>query len=74
MATAKKFSCDLVRSKIEPWHGRATVFHKPEDYESFLSLLSDEKACPPGKIFVSGSTSNHFQFVLENRLAKKALS
>jgi len=29
--------------RIPRGHGRATVFHKPQDYEAFLSLLADAK-------------------------------
>ena len=45
--------------------GRTTVFHKSQDYEAFLSLLSEAKKRHPVKIFGFCLMPNHFHFVLE---------
>lgn len=54
-------------------NGRATVFHKSQDYEAFLSLLKDAKTRHPVKIFGFCLMPNHFHFVLEPS-HEKALS
>ena len=50
---------------INRGNGRATVFHKNQDYEAFLSLLGDAKGRHPVKIFAFCLMPNHFHFVLE---------
>jgi putative transposase len=54
-------------------NGRATVFHKTQDYEAFLSLLRDAKVRHPVKIFGFCLMPNHFHFVPEPS-HEKALS
>jgi putative transposase len=50
---------------INRGNGRAIVFHKPQDYEAFLSLLSDPKKRNRVKLFGFCLMPNHFHFVLE---------
>lgn len=50
---------------INRGNGRATVFHKDQDYEAFLSILSLAKARHPVKLFAFCVMPNHFHFVLE---------
>ena len=50
---------------INRGNGRTTVFHKPQDYEAFLSLLSEAKARHGVKIFGFCLMPNHFHVVLE---------
>jgi putative transposase len=50
---------------INRGNGRATVFHKPQDYEAFLSLLTEAKKRHRVKIFGFCLMPNHFHFVLE---------
>jgi len=45
--------------------GRATVFHKAQDYEAFLSLLSDAKRRHRVKCFGFCLMPNHFHLVVE---------
>jgi putative transposase len=47
---------------INRGNGRATVFHKSQDYEAFLSLLRDAKTRHPVKIFGLCLMPNHFHF------------
>ena len=50
---------------INRGNGRTTVFHKPQDYESFLSLLAEAKKRHRVKIFGFCLMPNHFHLVLE---------
>ena len=50
---------------INRGNGRATVFHKPQDYEAFLSLLSEAKKRYRVKLFGFCLMPNHFHLVLE---------
>ena len=50
---------------INRGNGRATVFHKAQDYEAFLSLLSEAKKRHRVKIFGFCLMPNHFHLVLE---------
>jgi putative transposase len=50
---------------INRGNGRATVFHKPQDYEAFLSLLSEAKKRHRVKIFGFCLMPNHFHLVVE---------
>ena len=50
---------------INRGNGRAEVFHKGQDYESFLSLLVAAKARHPVKLFGFCLMPNHFHLVLE---------
>jgi putative transposase len=50
---------------INRGNGRATVFHKSQDYEAFLSLLSEAKKRHPVKLFGFCLMPNHFHFVVE---------
>jgi putative transposase len=52
---------------INRGNGRAPVFHKPQDYEAFLSILALAKTRHPVKIFAFSLMPNHFHFVLESR-------
>jgi REP element-mobilizing transposase RayT len=45
---------------INRGNGRTTVFHKPQDYEAFLSLLSEAKTRHGVKIFGFCLMPNHF--------------
>jgi putative transposase len=58
---------------INRGNGRATVFHKDQDYEAFLSILSLAKARHPVKLFAFCVMPNHFHFVLE-ALHQRSLS
>ena len=51
---------------INRGNGRATVFHKAQDYEAFLSILALAKARHPVKIFAFSLMPNHFHFVIES--------
>ena len=46
-------------------NGRGGVFHKGQDYESFLSLLITAKARYPVKLFGFCLMPNHFHFVVQ---------
>jgi putative transposase len=50
---------------INRGNGRAEVFHKAQDYESFLSLLVAAKTRYQVKLFGFCLMPNHFHFVLE---------
>ena len=50
---------------INRGNGRSTVFHKPRDYEAFLSLLAEAKKRHPIKLFGFCLMPNHFHLVLE---------
>ena len=50
---------------INRGNGRTTVFHKPQDYEAFLSLLAEAKKRHRVKIFGYCLMPNHFHLVLE---------
>jgi putative transposase len=50
---------------INRGNGRTTVFHKSQDYEAFLSLLSEAKKRHRVKIFGFCVMPNHFHLVLE---------
>jgi putative transposase len=50
---------------INRGNGRVTVFHKPQDYEAFLSLLIEAKKRHRMKIFGFCLMPNHFHLVLE---------
>ena len=50
---------------INRGNGRTTVFHKSQDYEAFLSLLTEAKKRHRVKIFGFCVMPNHFHLVLE---------
>jgi putative transposase len=50
---------------INRGNGRATVFHKPQDYEAFLTLLAEAKQRYRVKLFGFRLMPNHFHLVLE---------
>jgi len=50
---------------INRGNGRATVFHKSQDYEAFVSLLAEAKRRHPVKLFGFCLMPNHFHLVLE---------
>jgi putative transposase len=50
---------------INRGNGRVTVFHKPQDYESFLSLLAEAKKRQQVKLFGFCLMPNHFHLVVE---------
>ena len=50
---------------INRGNGRTTAFHKPQDYEALLSLLSEAKTRHGVKIFGFCLMPNHFHVVLE---------
>lgn len=50
---------------INRGNDRATVFHKAQDYEAFLSILAIAKARHPVKVLAFTLMPNHFHFVLE---------
>jgi putative transposase len=50
---------------INRGNGRGTVFHKPEDYEAFLSLLAEAKKRQRVKLFAFCLMPNHFHLVVE---------
>ena len=50
---------------INRGNGRAEVFHKSQDYESFLELLAAAKARHPVKIFAFCLMPNHFHLAVE---------
>jgi len=51
---------------INRGNGRATIFHKAQDYQAFLSILALAKARHPVKIFAFSLMPNHFHFVIES--------
>jgi putative transposase len=51
---------------INRGNGRATIFHKDQDYQAFLSILALAKARRPVKIFAFSLMPNHFHFVIES--------
>ena len=53
-------------SWINRGNGRATIFHKDQDYQAFLSVLALAKARHPLKIFAFSLMPNHFHFVIES--------
>lgn len=58
---------------INRGNGRATVFHKSQDYEAFLTLLAEAKDRYRVKLFAFCLMPNHFHLVLEPA-HQKALS
>jgi putative transposase len=50
---------------INRGNGRATIFHKSQDYQAFLSMLAQAKARHPVKLFAFSLMPNHFHFVIE---------
>lgn len=50
---------------INRGNGRATVFHKPQDYEAFLNLLAEAKQRHRVKLFGFCLMPNHFHLVVE---------
>jgi putative transposase len=50
---------------INRGNDRATVFHKAQDYEAFLTMLAIAKARHPIKVLAFTLMPNHFHFVLE---------
>lgn len=50
---------------INRGNGRVTVFHKPQDYEAFLSLLGEAKKRHRLKLFGFCLMPNHFHLVVE---------
>jgi REP element-mobilizing transposase RayT len=51
---------------INRGNGRTKVFHKPQDYEAFLSLLSEAKTRHGVKLFLV-SVPNHFMLFWSRR-------
>jgi putative transposase len=51
---------------INRGNGRATIFHKAQDYQAFLSILALAKARHPVKLFAFSLMPNHFHFVIES--------
>ena len=51
---------------INRGNGRATIFHKAQDYQAFLSILALAKARHPVKIFAFSLMPNHFHFAIES--------
>jgi len=49
---------------INRGNGRATIFHKAQDYQAFLSILALAKARHPVKMFAFSLMPNHW-FVIE---------
>jgi putative transposase len=50
---------------INRGNGRATIFHKAQDYQAFLSILTLAKSRHPVKLFAFSLMPNHFHFVIE---------
>jgi putative transposase len=50
---------------INRGNGRATIFHKTQDYQAFLSILGLAKSRHPVKMFAFSLMLNHFHFVIE---------
>ena len=50
---------------INRGNGRATIFHKAQDYQAFLSMLALAKARHPVKMLAFPLMPNHFHFVIE---------
>jgi REP-associated tyrosine transposase len=50
---------------INRGNGRATIFHKPQDYQGFLSIPALAKARHPVKMFGFSLMPNDFHFVIE---------
>jgi putative transposase len=50
---------------INRGNGRATIFHKAQDYQAFLSILALAKARHPVKTFAFAVMPNHFHFLIE---------
>ena len=50
---------------INRGNGRATVFHKPQDYEAFLTVLAEARDRHRIKLFAFCLMPNHFHFVVE---------
>ena len=50
---------------INRGNGRATIFHKAQDYQAFLFILAPAKARDPVKMFAFSQMPNHFHFVIE---------
>jgi putative transposase len=50
---------------INRGNGRATVFHKPQDYDAFVSVLAEAKERHRVKLFAFCLMPNHFHFVIE---------
>jgi REP-associated tyrosine transposase len=46
-------------------NGCATIFHKAQDYQAFLSILALAKARHPVKMFAFSLMPNHFHFLIE---------
>ena len=46
-------------------NGRATVFHKGEDFAAFVALMSEAKERYPVKVLAYCLMSNHFHLLLQ---------
>ena len=55
----------FVYKVINRGNGRATIFHKAQDYQVFLSILALAKARHPVKMFAFALMPNHFHFLIE---------
>lgn len=47
-------------------NGRATIFHKAQDYQAFLSIIALAKTRQPVRILAFSLMPNHFHFVIES--------
>jgi REP element-mobilizing transposase RayT len=50
---------------INRGNGRATIFHKAQDYQAFLSIIALAKARHPVKMFAFSLTPNYFHLLIE---------
>jgi len=50
---------------INRGNGRATIFHKAQDYQAFLSIIALAKARHPVKMFAFSLMPNHFHILSE---------
>lgn len=50
---------------INRGNGRATVFHKPQDFEAFISVLAEARQRHRIKLFAFCLMPNHFHLVIE---------
>jgi putative transposase len=62
--SARSCSGGFTYHVLNPGNGRATVFHKPDDYDAFLDLMAEVNIRAPMRILAYCLMPNHFRLVL----------
>ena len=62
--TARSCSGGYTYHVLNRGNARATVFHKPDDYDAFLDLMAESSVRTPMRILVYCLMPNHFHLSL----------